>query len=76
MSSIQVAMTGNARNIPVFVLCRAYKFCEKVFPVALETDWPDTEMMPADFVTAELRILPCCAVPAVLRVKQLGGGIP
>jgi len=78
LGTTQVAMTANARNVPVLVLCHTYKFCEKVFTVTLETDWPDTEVMPAEFVTGvvtELRTLPCSAVPAVLRVKQLGGGI-
>lgn len=70
----QVAMVAKVKNIPVLIACQTYKFCEKVQTGTLESGWPNNEVTPSDFVTGvvtELRTLPCSAVPAVLRVKQL-----
>ncbi|VDP36535.1 unnamed protein product [Soboliphyme baturini] len=71
--SSQVALVASKHNIPVLVLCQTYKFCEKVLTSPLEASWTDCEVMPAEFVTGvvtEIRMLPCSAVPAVLRISQ------
>ncbi|CDW54824.1 IF-2B domain containing protein [Trichuris trichiura] len=73
MGSCQVAQIGGTRNIPVLVLCQTYKFCERVMTSSNEVAWSDCEVLPSELVTGlvtEIRILPCTAVPAVLRVKQ------
>uniref|UniRef100_A0A5S6R528 Translation initiation factor eIF2B subunit delta n=1 Tax=Trichuris muris TaxID=70415 RepID=A0A5S6R528_TRIMR len=73
MGSCQVAQIAGTHNIPVLVLCQTYKFCEKVMTSSNEVAWSDCEVLPSELVTGlvtEIRILPCTAVPAVLRVKQ------